>query len=144
LSSSPQGLPASLKGLLATLLSILQTRAALFAVEVEEEKRRLLKAMAWGAVAVMLGVMGLGFVAVLVCVHHWDTQREWALAAMALVFALGAWAALALARAQVRASSPWMQASLDELEADRCALVASAKVSASARAAAESHTPSAP
>jgi uncharacterized membrane protein YqjE len=120
------GLPSSLKGLLVTLLGILQTRLALFSVEAEQEKRRLLKAMAWGAVAVMLGVFGLGFVAVWVCVHFWDTQREWALAASVMAFALGAAAAFLLARAQVRASSQWLEATLHELESDRRALVASA------------------
>jgi uncharacterized membrane protein YqjE len=129
------GLPSSLKGLLATLLGILQTRLALFSVEAEQEKRRLLKAMAWGAASVMLGVMGLGFVAVLVCVHFWDTQREWALAAIALAFALGAAAAFFLARAQVRGASSWLQATLDELESDRRALVAS--VTAAHQAGAE-------
>jgi uncharacterized membrane protein YqjE len=130
LNGSVQGLPASLKALLATLWGIAQTRVALFSVEVEEEKHRLLKAMAWGAVAVMLGVMGLGFAAVLVCVHFWATQREWALTLMALAFALGAVSAFLLARAEVRASSRWLQATLDELEADRRALVASASAAA--------------
>jgi uncharacterized membrane protein YqjE len=129
------GLPSSLKGLLATLLGILQTRLALFSVEAEQEKRRLLKAMAWGAASVMLGVMGLGFLAVLVCVHFWDTQREWALAAIAVAFVLGAAAAFFLARAQVRGSSSWLQATLDELESDRRALVAS--VTAAHQAGAE-------
>jgi len=81
-------------------------------------------------VAVMLGVMGLGFAAVLVCVMFWDTQREWVLGGLALAFVMGAAGALALARAQVRASSQWLQATLDELESDRRALVASATAAA--------------
>ena len=58
--------------------------------------------MAWGAVAVMLGVMGLGFVAVLVCVHFWDTQREWALAAMRQL-------GLSNVRAEPVPVKPWRQ-----------------------------------
>jgi uncharacterized membrane protein YqjE len=118
------GLRASLQGLLATLLDILQTRLALFSVEVEEEKRRLLKTMAWGAASVMLGALCLGFGGVLIAVVFWEAHREWVLGLLTLAFASGAAGTFWLAKAQVRASSGWLQATLDELESDRKALLA--------------------
>jgi uncharacterized membrane protein YqjE len=121
--SATGGLRASLQGLLATLLDLFQTRLALFSVEVEEEKLRLLKTMAWGAAAVMLAALGLGFGGVLIAVVFWEDHREWVLGLLTLAFALGATGAFCLAREQVRASSGWLQATLDELESDRKALL---------------------
>lgn len=118
------GIRASLQGLLATLLDIFQTRLALFSVEVEEEKLRLLKTMAWGAAAVMLATLALGFAGVLVAVVFWDTHREWVLCLLMLAFALGAAIAFWLARSQAQAAGGWLQATLNELESDRKALLA--------------------
>jgi uncharacterized membrane protein YqjE len=139
--SASGGLRASLQGLLATLLDILQTRLALFSVEVEEEKLRLLKTMAWGAAAVMLAALGLGFAGVLIAVVFWEAHREWVLGLLTLAFALGATGAFCLARAQVRASSGWLQATLDELESDRQALLATVTA---AQAAAQASAPPQP
>src|SRR3990167_8618923 len=54
-ASPSSGLLSSLQGLLATLLAIFQTRLELLVTELEEEKLRLLKVLAWGAVALLLG-----------------------------------------------------------------------------------------
>lgn len=139
--SAGGGLRASLQGLLATLLDILQTRLALFSVEVEEEKRRLLKAMAWGAASVMLGALGLGFGGVLIALVFWEADREWVLGLLTLAFAAGAAGTFWLARAQVQASSGWLQATLDELESDRKALLATVTA---AQAAAQASAPPQP
>lgn len=130
-----------MQGLLATLLDILQTRLALFSVEVEEEKRRLLKTMAWGATSVMLGALCLGFGGVLIAVLFWEAHREWVLGLLTLAFASGAAGAFWLANAQVRASKGWLQATLDELESDRKALLATA---VAAQAAAQTSAPPSP
>jgi uncharacterized membrane protein YqjE len=141
-SGGSGGLRASMQGLLATLLDIFQTRLALFSVEVEEEKRRLLKTMAWGAASVMLGALGLGFGGVLIAVVFWETHREWVLGLLTLAFALAAAGAFWLAKAQVRSSHGWLQATLHELESDRKALLAT--VTAAQAAAQTAGPPQAP
>lgn len=120
------GLGASLQGLLATLIAIFQTRLALLVTEVEEEKRRLLATVAWGAVAVLIGCFGLAFAAVFVTVLFWDSHRLAVLGGMTvLFFALAAWAMWRV-RQLVQASGDMLAATLAELDADRQALMRAA------------------
>lgn len=116
------GLRASLQGMLSTLLAILHTRLELLATEAEEEKRRLLATMAWGAVGVLLGTMALAFLAVFITVLFWSTHRELVLGLLTLAFAGGCVWAFRQARRQLQASGHWLDATLAELQADRQAL----------------------
>lgn len=117
------GLLASLQGLVATMLAIAQTRLALLATEVEEEKRRLLATVAWGAVAVLVGCFTLAFAAVFITVLFWDTHRLWVLGGMTVAFAaISVWAARQVSRL-LRESGDMLSATLAELEADRQALM---------------------
>lgn len=130
-----------MQGLLATLLDIFQTRLALFSVEVEEEKLRLIKTMAWGAAAVMLATLALGFGGVLAAVVFWDTRREWVLIVLMLAFACSSAGAFWLARALAQPSGGCLQATLDELASDRQVLMAAV---VAAQAAAQSPEASQP
>lgn len=116
------GLRASLQGMLSTLLAILQTRLELLSTEVEEEKRRLLATMAWGAVSILLGTMALAFLAVFITVLFWSTHRELVLGLMTLSFAGGCVWAFRQAARQLQASGQWLDATLAELQSDRQAL----------------------
>ncbi|MDE2442329.1 MAG: phage holin family protein, partial [Betaproteobacteria bacterium] len=69
------GLFASLKGLLGTSLTLLQTRLQLLATELEEERQRLLALLLWGAVAVLALGAGAIFLAIFLTVLLWDSQR---------------------------------------------------------------------
>ena len=111
-----------MQGMLSTLLAILQTRLELLSTEVEEEKRRLLGTMAWGAVSILLGTMALAFLAVFITVLFWSTHRELVLGLMTLSFAGGCVWAFRQAARQLQASGQWLDATLAELQADRQAL----------------------
>jgi uncharacterized membrane protein YqjE len=117
------GLGASLQGLAATMMAIFQTRLALLATEVEEEKQRLLAAMAWGAAAVLLGCFALAFLGVFIVVCLWDSNRLLALGLMSLAFMGGSALAFWRLRLYVRTSGGMLAATLAELDADRQALM---------------------
>jgi uncharacterized membrane protein YqjE len=120
--SALSGLTQSLRGLGATLLAILQTRLDLLATELEQEKRRLLRVMAWGAVAVFLGCAGVVFLAALVTVLMWDQHRVLVLCVLTLSFWLGCGGILWWMRTRLQAPTDWLAGTLAELELDRHAL----------------------
>ncbi|HET8870242.1 MAG TPA: phage holin family protein [Aquabacterium sp.] len=121
-SSQAGGLKASLRALLATTMAIVETRLALFATELEEERQRLLATLAWGAVAVLLGCFALAFAAGLIAAAFWDTHRLLALGAMTGVFLVLCLVAVWRVRRLIQSSSGLLSATLAELEADRRAL----------------------
>lgn len=124
-SSQGRGLGNSLQGLMATLLDIFHTRLELLVTEIEEEKRRLLATVAWGAIAVLLGCFTLAFAAVFVTVLFWDSHRLWVLGVMTLMFGLiSAWA-MHRVKTLVHESGDLLAATLAELDADRRALMPS-------------------
>jgi len=129
-SSSPSGLAgmqASLRALLATLMAIFQTRLALAATELEEEKQRLLATMAWGALAILLGIFALASAAVLVAVVFWDSHRLLVLGCLTLLFAALSAGAIWQMRRLSRASTGLLAGTLAELEADREAMMPRSK-----------------
>lgn len=131
-SSQGRGLGASLQGLMATVLAIFHTRLELLVTELEEEKRRLLATVAWGAVGVLVGCFALAFAAVFITVLFWDSHRLLVVGLMAMTFGLiSAWA-MHRAKALLRESGQMLAATLAELDADRHALMPAATVPAPA------------
>ncbi|HIV71735.1 MAG TPA: phage holin family protein [Candidatus Aquabacterium excrementipullorum] len=116
---------ASAQNLLATLVAIVQTRVELLATELEEEKRRLLSVMAWGAVAVLLACFGLVFLAVFVTVLFWD-DRVLVAGVIAVLFLAAGGLAWWRVEQLLKASSGLLSASIGELDGDRQALAAAA------------------
>ena len=122
-SSQGRGLGASLQGLMATVLAIIHTRLELLVTEVEEEKRRLLATVAWGAVGVLVGCFALAFAAVFITVLFWDSHRLLVVGLMTLTFGLiSAWA-MHRVKVLVRESGQMLASTLAELDADRQALM---------------------
>ena len=113
---------ASLRGLLATALALLQARFELLATELEEEKLRLLGVLAYGAAALLLLSIGAVFLAIFLTLLWWDTHRLLVLGSATLVFLLGGIGAWRLARRQIGGGSRLFAASLAELKQDRNAL----------------------
>ncbi|MDO8539318.1 MAG: phage holin family protein [Opitutaceae bacterium] len=58
-ADNPGGIMAAARRLGTSLLGLLQTRAELFAVELQEEKLRALRLLAWLTAAVALGVAAI-------------------------------------------------------------------------------------
>ncbi|GAB2180900.1 hypothetical protein DLREEDagrD3_11230 [Denitratisoma sp. agr-D3] len=122
MASSRPGLGASLRNFLAHGLELAQVRLELALTELEEEKNRLLKLLAWGAAAVLLLVIGLVFLAVFLTVLWWDEHRLLALGLSTLFFLGGGVAVLAIVSAHARRREPPLAATLDELREDRASL----------------------
>ncbi|MDF3034938.1 MAG: hypothetical protein K0S28_212 [Paucimonas sp.] len=80
--------------LVATLASTVQTRAALVAVEVEEEALRYFSYLIFALGAMFLGFIALLLVILLVVAVYWDTHRIGVLLTLIVLFGGGA-AALA-------------------------------------------------
>lgn len=122
---------SSLQSLSATLMAILQTRLALFATEIEEEKQRLLAVLGWGAVAVLMGTVASVFFAGFITVLFWDSHPLLALGGLTLAFALVCGLAWQRVNAIVQAPGGVLSATLAELQADHDALAASGAVALS-------------
>jgi len=86
LFSSP-GTLAAAKRVLVTLLSMLQTRLEMAAVELGEEKSRLLSLIFTGLASFLFLSFGILVLSFLIVAFYWDTYRYTALAALAVVYA---------------------------------------------------------
>jgi uncharacterized membrane protein YqjE len=86
------GLRSTVARLADSALALVRTRAALAAVELEEERARLTRtAMFVAGAALMFSFAALG-VGALVVVWFWDTHRLLAIAGVTLAYAIaGAW-----------------------------------------------------
>jgi len=126
LFSSPSTLAAA-KRVLVTLLSMLQTRLEMAALELGEEKNRLLSLVFTGLASFLFlsfGVLLLSFLIVALC---WDTYRYTALAVLGGVYAgIGGLLWLRLQR-MIANQPPAFSYTLAELARDRDALARSAE-----------------
>lgn len=114
-----RGLLESLRELAASAIALVHTRLELLATELEEERLRLMRLLAWGCVAVFFLSLGAVMLTLFVVAAFWETHRLLVLGAAAgLYLAAGIAAALALRNA-ARARSRLFSATLAELEHDR-------------------------
>lgn len=120
--SGPSGLYSSLRGFAATSVALLRTRFELLKVEAQEEVSRLSGLLLWGIAAVLLGVVGLVFLAVFLTVLLWDSHRLLALGVFAALFLGAAAVAIGVALQLARRGSQLFAASLAELRRDEAAL----------------------
>lgn len=113
------GLLASLRGLIATALELGQVRLELIGAELEEQKLRILTALVWGALGVLL--VGLGLVLFIGCVVllFWDGYRLQAMAVLTVAFLGGGALALRQASEQLQSKAGAFAASVAELAQDR-------------------------
>jgi uncharacterized membrane protein YqjE len=116
----------STQGMLATLMALFETRVALLATELEEEKRRVLAILGWGAVGVLTGTVACVFLAGWITVLMWDTHPLLALGGLTLVFGALCAVAVRKVRELLAPTEALLAASLAELQADRDALKAAA------------------
>lgn len=120
-SSSRGGLFASLRGLAATGLALLQNRLELLAVEIQEEKARTVGLIAYSIGAVLLLGAGAIFLAAFVTVLLWDSNRLLALGVFTALFLGGGLICLLVARRLATMPSSLFVGSLAELAKDRAA-----------------------
>lgn len=116
-----EGLFASLKNLLATLLSIGKTRAELLVTELEEEKFRLMSLWARAIGAAFLLALGVVMFVCCIALAFWE-QRVVVFAVFAALFVAGGLMLVKSLQRQARQPSKMFKASLSELEADMAQL----------------------
>lgn len=117
----PAGLFGSLRRLSGDLAELAQLRLELFATELQQEKLRVLEALAWLGVALLAFGIGILLLSIFVVLA---VDPPYRLAALGLIVLLHlGLAALAwrLARARLRDGAPF-EASVAELRRDRAAL----------------------
>ncbi|SRR5258706_6318302 len=102
-----------------TLLSFVLTRTRLAATELEEQALRLIEILVWLAAALFFLGIAIVFVALLLVLLFWDSNRLLAAGLLAALFvSIGTGAAL-VARRLLRERPKLLAATLAELERDR-------------------------
>lgn len=110
---------SKVKGLLASVIELVQVRFQLLTIEAREELLRLLGMVAFGAMAVVLLCMGLVFAAFWIIAYYWDgPNRLWVVCWVTLgFFALGGLSGL-LAWMRFNRGTELFSSSLHELRED--------------------------
>lgn len=117
-NESANGIWMTTKRILDTALATLQNRLELFAVELEEEKVRLVEILVLAAAAAIFGLMALALVTLTIVVLFWDNGRMFALGGLCLLYVgAGAWTWRAL-QARLKARSAFAD-TISELRKDR-------------------------
>jgi uncharacterized membrane protein YqjE len=112
------GVWASLKRVLDTLLATAQNRVELFAVELHEEKCRLVEALLFAAAVAAFGIMTLSLATFTLVLLFWENGRRHALVGLSVLYLTAT--ALAWRGLKSRLAAPSAFAgSLDELKRDR-------------------------
>ncbi len=118
---SKEGVWASVKRICDTLLATAQNRVELFAVELQEEKCRLIEAILCAAAVAVLGMLTLTLATFTLVILFWENGRFVALISLSLVYLVGtllAWRAL---KTRLNSGSAFT-ATIDELKKDRSCL----------------------
>ncbi|MBI3869821.1 MAG: phage holin family protein [Verrucomicrobia bacterium] len=112
------GVCVSLKRILDTLLASAQNRVELFAVELQEEKCRVVEAILCAAAVAAFGMMTITLGTFTVVILFWEHGRLVALAILSAVYLVGtvlAWRAL---QSRLKAESAFA-GTVEELKKDR-------------------------
>lgn len=112
------GVWASLQRILDTLLATAQNRIELLAVELQEEKCRLMEALLLALAVAVGGIMTLTLVTFLLVILFWENGRLLALGGLSVMYLAGtalAWRAL---QSRLKARSAFA-GTIDELKKDR-------------------------
>lgn len=120
-NSSP-GVIGSLRGLVATVVGLAQTRLQLLANELEEQRIRVLQMVVLAAVAMFCGAMAVILITAFIVVALWDLHRLWTLGLLAALYAAGALAVLSVLKRRAAERPKAFSASLAELQRDEKAL----------------------
>ncbi len=113
-----QGLMASLKRLLATLLELAHVRLQLVLNELDQQKLRLFDALLIAAASLVALALGLVLLVAFLVSLFPEPQRPIALGVLMLLFIGSSVGGLLAARAQLRAAGRSLEASLAELRRD--------------------------
>ena len=120
-SQKQSGVWASLKRICDTLLATAQNRVELIAVELQEEKCRIVEVVLCAAAVAAFGMMTLSLVTFTVVILFWENGRLIALGGLSVLYLIAttlAWRAL---QSRLKVARPFA-ATIDELKNDRVCL----------------------
>jgi uncharacterized membrane protein YqjE len=121
-TAGPPGLVGSLRMLGDSLLATLQDRLELFALELEQEKFRLIQTFVWISVAVFSGMMAICFASLTLVYLFWEQARLAVLGGLTVFYAAAlAVILLAFRRFIARQARPFA-ATRQEIGADRACI----------------------
>ena len=116
------GLLGSLRGFADGLLGSLHERIQLFAVELQEEKFRLIQILIWVSCLVLLATLALVFASFALVVIFWDTARVTVVVSLAAVYSLGLVGLAVAFRNYLKRQPKPFAATISELQEDRACI----------------------
>lgn len=120
-TDTKRGVWASLKRGLDSLLAAGQNRIELFAVELQEEKCKLVEAIVCAAAVAAFGMMALSLVTLTVVVAFWESGRLAALIGLSGLHLIGAGLAWRALQSRLNTRSAFSD-TLNEIKKDRTCL----------------------
>jgi uncharacterized membrane protein YqjE len=119
---APTGFVAALRTLADGFFAGVQDRLELFAVELQEEKFRLIQVFVWISAAIFAGVMAITFASLTLVYLFWESGRLAVLAGLTAVYTgLFVLIVVAFRRYLARQPRPF-SASLQEIKSDRACI----------------------
>jgi uncharacterized membrane protein YqjE len=116
------GFAASLRALTDSLFASVQDRLELFAVELQEEKFRLIRIFVWITAAIFAGVMAITFASLTLVYLFWESARLAVLCGLTVTYT-GLLIGIVVAFRRYLARQPLpFAASLQEIKADRACM----------------------
>ncbi len=112
------GLVHSLRRLLETSLCIIKNRLELLAVELQEEKGRLVAVLAWAAAAIFCSVIAIIMVTLTIVYLFWEEARIFVLAGFSVLYLAGAGIAAFYLKTLLKDRPPPLSDSVAEIKKD--------------------------
>jgi len=109
----------SLRGFADGLVGSAHDRLELLAVELQEEKYRLIQVFIWISAMVLLAVLGLVFISFAVVLFFWDTARLAAVCGLAVAYVLAFIASIIGFRRCLKSHPKPFAATVAEFQEDR-------------------------
>jgi uncharacterized membrane protein YqjE len=122
LSAAGDSVTGPVRRLAASLLALGRIRLELLALEVEEEKERLVSLVFWSVLSALLAGFGALLLVMWITVALWETHRLAALGVSSVLFLLGAGWGLRHVRRRSTEGPSLFRASIGELRQDAAAL----------------------
>src|SRR3954464_9027703 len=118
-ASTPPGLLGSIRGFADGLLGSAHDRLELLAVELHEEKQRLIQVFIWISAIVFLAMLAMVFVSFALVVLLWETARMWVVGGLAVAYIGGLVGTVIAFRSYLKRQPKPFAATLSELKHDR-------------------------
>lgn len=119
-STPPPGMTDSARNAMDSALGLMQKRLELAALELEEEKQRLLDSLFRIVVIAVLSLMALFMASFFVVLLCWETPaRLWSVVLLSLGYAAGAWRGFVVLKRRLENSPTPFAATIEEFKKDR-------------------------